>query len=139
MALPRVDSADYDGDDKEELAVVLLAYTGTGVSREQLFMLEKQADDSWTAAEDTQYLEQIETEVACTWEEAAGLLSLRDIPQGRLIGEMDLTALMDETAVYDDTYFGDIVSFVLKDDEIPDTLAAHVMKTGRGGKFFFKK
>lgn len=116
--MPNIVNADYDGDGQEEIAVILHAYTGTGVSMEQLFMLEQQSDGSWTAVENTQYPEQIEAEVACIYREDDKLLEIRDQKADRLIGKMDLTVLMDETRVYDGTYFGDIVSFVPEDDEI---------------------
>lgn len=118
MVLPDMMKADYDGDGQEELAVSLHVYTGTGISREQLFMLERQPDGSWDAEENTQYLEQIEAEVTCTYQEEDKLLAVNDGSRDRLIGEMDVSELTADTDVYTETRFGDIVSFVFEKDEI---------------------
>lgn len=75
-------------------------------------MLEQQSDGSWMAVENTQYPEQIEAEVACIYREDDKLLEIRDQKADRLIGEMDLTVLMDETRVYDGQ------SFSLEDYEL---------------------
>lgn len=120
LVMPNLNRADYDGDGQEEVAVILLAYTGTGVSAEQLILLEKQEDGYFEAAEYSHaaFREQIDAEVACSYDEETKRLSLRDTVQNRLIGEMDLTVFMEETSVYEGTYFGDIVSFVPEDEEI---------------------
>lgn len=130
MVLPNLIQRDYDGDGEEELAVILLAYTGTGLSAEQLFMLERRKDGSWEAKENTVFLQQIGDEVAYSYDAGTGMLSFREKNKNRLIGEMDLRSLLGEDGIYEDVSFGDIVSFIPQGDELYLQIAPGIVVQG---------
>lgn len=118
MDMPNLILRDYDGDGQQELAVILLAATGTGVSIEQLFMLEEQEDGLWSESEFTEYMQQVEAEIIWEYEEETRKILVRRAGADDPIGEMDVADLFAEDDVYESVCIGDIVTFVPEDNEM---------------------
>lgn len=134
MVLPNLNKADYDGDGQDELSIVFHVFTGTGVSIEELYLLEKQTDGTWKERKFTEeeYLGQLETEIECIYDEEAAELQYRDIKNDRILGKQDLTEIISDGDHYEGVDFCDIVSFVPEDDGIYLQISPGIMVNGWG-------
>lgn len=130
MVMPNLIAQDFDGDGQEELAVILLAFTGTGVSVEELVMLERQNDGLWAERRYTEYMEQIGADIVWNYEEAGHRISVTEAGTGRMIGEMDVAELFEEDSVYEAVSIGDIVTFVPEENEMYVQLLTGVRMQG---------
>lgn len=130
MVMPNLIAQDFDGDGQEELAVILLAFTGTGVSVEELVMLERQNDGLWAERRYTEYMEQIGADIVWNYEEAGHHISVTEAGTGRMIGEMDVAELFEEDSVYEAVSIGDIVTFVPEENEMYVQLLTGVRMQG---------
>ncbi len=130
MVMPDLIEGDFDGDGQEELAVILLALTGTGVSTEELILLEKRADGLWDENRYTGYMEQIGEDLIWNYEKARHCISVTETGTNRPIGEMDMAEAFENDSVFESVAYGDIVTFVPEDQELYVQLLTGVRMQG---------
>lgn len=111
---PRLSYEDFDNDGQKELAVILYSGSGTGVSVEELHMLELNEDATIVDVkyEEEQFLNELKQQVSLTLnkEEQALKATVSFNDQN---AEVDLSALLDESygEVNDQLGWGNYISF----------------------------
>ncbi len=109
---PQIGYADYDRDGIKEAAISLHTGTGTGVSVEQLYLVEilENGTCSAVAYAPDQYLGQLAEHITATLDQEEDRLLLA--VDGRNMGEgIDLSAWLREGARYERIWFGSQIAF----------------------------
>ncbi|EMS73935.1 hypothetical protein [Ruminiclostridium cellobioparum] len=131
--LPRMELADFDGDGREELAVILYTGSGTGYSVEELHMVkvsEKEVlsddpkDTSYLVPNKeyfkdyafTDYVEQLNKQVKLNTHKKGSSL-LADVTVGKKVNSFELANTEDDID-NDNIGFGNMVGFEFKDKKI---------------------
>lgn len=121
MYIPELYSGDFDNDGKTEYSIWVCAMTGTGVSCDQLFMLEtdwNEGDDGTIEYSISEYqsyywLQECRA-IDAQYDENDKLLSV--MYNGELVDTIDLTRLLEETdGEYGSVTFGEWNTFTYRD------------------------
>ena len=117
ISVPLFYSGDFDNDGKTEYSIWVCVLTGTGISCDQLYMLEtdwNEAEDGsieYSISEYQAYYQNREVmKIDCQYDKESKLLSVAY--NGEKIDTADLTRLFEQyPGEYVGVYFGDYVSF----------------------------
>lgn len=117
ISVPLFYSGDFDNDGKTEYSIWVCVLTGTGISCDQLYMLEtdwNEAEDGsieYSISEYQAYYQNREVmKIDCQYDKESKLLSVAY--NGEEIDTADLTRLFEQyPGEYVGVYFGDYVSF----------------------------
>lgn len=121
LAVPELYSGDFDNDGKTEYSIWVCAMTGTGISCDQLFMLEtdwNEGDDGTIGYSISEYQSYYWIQecraIDAQYDETDKLLSV--MYNGELVDTIDLTRLLEETdGEYGSVTFGEWNTFTYRD------------------------
>lgn len=132
MQIPEIYAGDYDGDGQEEYALKTHFKTGTGISGDQLYIIEL-TNDSYEIFEYTEDMRQDQWDTTCDFDETNKLLTVQAENGKEVV--LDLTDSFKEREADGETpelqavRYGDYESFSIEGDNIYYEVMAYPLIT----------